>query len=94
MDYLLTSLRIRTRLDKVIILDTLLLWRYKMNYIISKSLLAGDKFMTELHLRHPWYMYSNCGPFTKNKVWCKVLLYYLFISCLQRHFMLKSEYRT
>ena len=46
-----------------------------MNYIISKALLTGDKFMTEMHLKHPGYMNSNCGPFTKNKARCKVLLY-------------------
>ena len=30
-------------------------------------LLAGDKFMTEMHLRQPQFVYSACGPFTKNK---------------------------
>ena len=40
---------------------------YKMNDIINKSLLAGDKFMPEKHLRQPQFTYSACGPFTKNK---------------------------
>ena len=40
---------------------------YKMNYIINKFLLAGDKFMPEMHLRQPRITYSACGPFTKNK---------------------------
>ena len=40
---------------------------YKMNYIINKFLLAGDKFMPEMHLRQPQFIYSACGPFTKNK---------------------------
>ena len=30
-------------------------------------LLAGDKFMPEMHLRQPAFTYSACGPFTKNK---------------------------
>ena len=40
---------------------------YKMNDIISKFLLAGDKFLPEMHLRQPGFTYSACGPFTKNK---------------------------
>ena len=35
--------------------------------IISKFLLAGDKFMPEMHLRQPGFTYSACGPFTENK---------------------------
>ena len=36
--------------------------------MISKFLLAGDKFMPEMHLRDPIVgTYSACGPFTKNK---------------------------
>ena len=38
-----------------------------MNEIINKFLLAGDKFMSEMHLRQPGFTYSACGPFTKNK---------------------------
>ena len=38
-----------------------------MNKIINKLLLAGDKFMPEMHLRQPGFTYSACGPFTKNK---------------------------
>ena len=40
---------------------------YKMNEIINKFLLAGDKFMPEMHLRQPGFTYSACGPFTKKK---------------------------
>ena len=40
---------------------------YKMNAIINKFLLAGDKFMREIHLRQPGFTYSACGSFTKNK---------------------------
>ena len=38
-----------------------------MNEIINKCLLATDKFMPEMHLTQPWFTYSACGPFTKNK---------------------------
>ena len=38
-----------------------------MNQIINKFLLAGDKFMPEMHLRQPGFIYSVCGPFTRNK---------------------------
>ena len=38
-----------------------------MNRIVNKVLLAGDKFMPEMHLRQSRFTYSACGPFTKNK---------------------------
>ena len=38
-----------------------------MNEIINKFLLVGDKFMPEMHLRQPKFVYNACGPFTKNK---------------------------
>ena len=41
--------------------------KYKMNEIVHKFLLAGDKFMPEMHLKQPGLTYSACGPFTKNK---------------------------
>ena len=41
--------------------------RIKMNEIVKKILLAGDKFMPEMHLKQPGFTYSACGPFTKNK---------------------------
>ena len=40
---------------------------YKMNDIVNKFLLAGDKFMYERHLKQPGFTYSACGPFTKHK---------------------------
>ena len=30
-------------------------------------MLAGNKFMPEMHLRQPQFTYSACGPFTKHK---------------------------
>ena len=38
-----------------------------MECIINKFLLAGDKFMPEMHLRQPRFVYSACGPFTRHK---------------------------
>ena len=38
-----------------------------MNEIVNKFLLAGDKFMPEMHLKQPGFTFSACGPFTKNK---------------------------
>ena len=38
-----------------------------MNEIFNTFLLAGDKFVPEMHLKQPGFTYSACGPFTKNK---------------------------
>ena len=38
-----------------------------MNNVINKFLLAGDKFMPEMHLRQSRFVYSACGPFTRHK---------------------------
>ena len=38
-----------------------------MNNIINKFLLAGHKFMPEMHLRQPQFVYSACGSFTRHK---------------------------
>ena len=38
-----------------------------MKNIINKFLLAGDKFMPEMHLRQLQFTYSACGPFIKHK---------------------------
>ena len=38
-----------------------------MNEIVNNFLLAGDKFMPEMHLKQPGFTYSACGPFTKSK---------------------------
>ena len=38
-----------------------------MSNIINKFLLVGDKFMPEINLRQPQYVYSACGPFTRHK---------------------------
>ena len=38
-----------------------------MNEIVNKFLLAGDKFMPELHLKQPEFTYSAFSSFTRNK---------------------------
>ena len=39
-----------------------------MNEIINKFVLAGDNFLSDIHLRQPvLFTYSACGSFTKNK---------------------------
>ena len=71
---LLSSLGTKTPLSKILLLGRLLFWRYwhvttryKMNEISTKLLLAGDKFMPEMHLRQPEFIHSVCGPFTKKQ---------------------------
>ena len=49
------------------LLDTSRKEMCKMNEIVNKFLLAGDKFMPQMHLKQPVFTYSACGPFTKNK---------------------------
>ena len=44
-----------------------------MNEIVNNFVLAGNKFMPEVHLKQHgalgklWFTYSACGPFTENK---------------------------
>ena len=42
-------------------------FKCKMNEMVNKFLLVGDKFMPEMHLKQPGFTYSACGSFTKNK---------------------------
>ena len=39
----------------------------KMNEIVNKFLLAGDRFLQEMHWKQPGFTYSACGPVAKNK---------------------------
>ena len=55
-----------------------------MNEIINKFLLAGDKFMPQMHLKQPGFTYSPCGPFMQKikkelKNLCKLVIQILFI---------------
>ena len=38
-----------------------------MNEIVNKFFLTGDKFIPEMHLRQPRFIYCAYGPFTKKK---------------------------
>ena len=38
-----------------------------MNETVFKFLLAGDKFMLDIHLKQLGFTYSSCGSFSKNK---------------------------
>ena len=40
--------------------------QFKMNKIIYKSLLTGDKCMPAFHLKQSRFAYSACEPFTKH----------------------------
>ena len=64
---LLSNLGIETPLSKVPLLGDILFCVYKMNEIVNNFLLAGDKFMPQMHLRQLGFIYSACGPFIKNK---------------------------
>ena len=53
---LLSKLGIKTPLGKIPILRDILFWMHiKMNEIVHKFLLAGDKFMPEMHLKQPGF---------------------------------------
>ena len=56
--------RMKNALWNAFILDNKII---NMNNIINKCLLVGDKFMPEMHLRQPQFVYSACGPFTRHK---------------------------
>ena len=48
---ILSTLGLKTALSKIPLSGDILLQHYKMNEIINKFLLAGDKFMPETHLK-------------------------------------------
>ena len=48
---LLSTLPLKTSSSKVSLLSDILYKRYKMNEMINKSLLAGNTFMIEIHLK-------------------------------------------
>ena len=45
---------------------------YKMNEIVNKLLLAGDKFMPVMHLKQPGFTYSAKAFF--NMIWLMEIL--------------------
>ena len=57
-----------------------------MNEIVNKFLLAGDKFMPEMHLKQSGFTYSACRPFTKSKKRIEK-----FMQTGNTHFVYKNE---
>ena len=51
-------------LNDLFLINTLLS-KYKTNATVNKLLLAGDRFMSEMHLKQPGFTYNGCAPFTK-----------------------------
>ena len=71
---LLSSLGIKTSLSKTPLVGPLLFkryqqvnTRYKMNEIVNKFLVAGDRCMAEMHLQQTRFTYSACGHKTGKK---------------------------
>ena len=64
---LFSNLGIKAPLSKILLLNILFWMRIKMNEIINKFLLVGDKFMPEMNLKQPGFTYSPSSPFTKTK---------------------------
>ena len=57
---ILSNLGIRTPLSKVPLLGDILFQLNKMNEIVNKLLLAGDKFMPKMHLKESGFRSSAC----------------------------------
>ena len=38
-----------------------------INEMVNTFLLAGNKFMHQIHLKQPAFTHSACGPFNRNK---------------------------
>ena len=62
-----SSLGVKTSLSKIPLRGPLLLWEYKINEIVNRFLLAGDKSVPKKHLKQPGFTYSVCGSFTEAK---------------------------
>ena len=58
------SSELKTSLSTIHLVGPIL---FKINEIINKFLLAADKLVPEIGLRHPGFTYIVCGLFTKNK---------------------------
>ena len=46
-----------------------------MNKIAKKNFLAGDRFVSEMHLNQPGFTYSGCRAITKNEIRIQKLKY-------------------
>ena len=54
---LFSNLGIKTSLSKIPLLNVLFWMHIKINEIINKLLLVGDKFLPEMHLKQPGFTY-------------------------------------
>ena len=70
---LLSSLELKTYVNRIQLLGDILFCRYKMNKMVNTMLLAGVNFMMEMHLRQPIFTYSARILFTENKKWIQKL---------------------
>ena len=62
-----SKLGLKKPFSKILLLGDILFYRYKVNEIIIKSLLAGDKFMPEMHFIQTGFTYIAFWPFNKHK---------------------------
>ena len=65
---LLRSLGSKTLLNKIPLLDDILFQRCKINEIVIKFLIAGDKFMREMRLRQPGFLTSRIYLLLENSL--------------------------
>ena len=64
---ILSNLGLKVPLNKIPLLSDNLFRIINVNEIVNKFLLAGDKFITKMHLKQPGCTYISCVPFTKDK---------------------------
>ena len=50
---------------------------------------ATEKFISEMYLRQPGYMYSACGPFTKNKESIHDIVMEILRICLEEQLLIR-----
>ena len=62
-----SNLGLKTLSSENPLLDVILFQNCKMNELVNRFLLSGDKFMPEMHLKQSGFTYSARRPFTKNK---------------------------
>ena len=66
-EVLSSKLELKRSFCKILLLGDILFYRYKANEIIIKSLLAGDKFMPEMHFIQTGFTSIAFWPFNKHK---------------------------
>ena len=72
--------------------DTCCKQRSKMNETVNKFLLAGDKFMPEMHLKQPRFTYAACGSFTKARKEFKTLKKYEILAIFTKMKLIKLAF--